>query len=60
MKPDFKPLTTAKNIGSVHRLAPEETWPETFHVFEERDLQAIDAARAAGRPLLVKGEPGTG
>lgn len=33
---------------------------ETIHVFETRDLHAINAALASGRPLLVRGEPGTG
>jgi MoxR-like ATPase len=36
------------------------TWPESVHVFDERSVHAINAAMAAGRPLLVRGEPGTG
>ncbi len=34
--------------------------PATPHRYEEMDLHAINVARAAGRPLLVRGEPGTG
>jgi MoxR-like ATPase len=36
--------------GPFHRI----------HQFEERDVWAIWAAKAAGRPLLVRGEPGLG
>lgn len=32
----------------------------TQHRFEARDLYAVEAALASGRPLLVRGEPGTG
>lgn len=35
-------------------------WPETHHVFAQDDVDAINTALAAGRPLLVRGEPGTG
>ena len=34
--------------------------PDQVHLFEEREVKAINAALAAGRPLLVRGEPGTG
>lgn len=30
------------------------------HVFESDDVEAVNAALAAGRPLLVRGEPGAG
>jgi MoxR-like ATPase len=33
---------------------------ETVHRFDERDVWAIMAALYAGRPLLLRGEPGTG
>lgn len=36
------------------------SWPETQHVFDEPSKDAILMAVAAGRPLLVRGEPGTG
>jgi MoxR-like ATPase len=32
----------------------------TRHAFDARSLHAINTALAAGRPLLVRGEPGTG
>jgi len=34
--------------------------PESVHVFEPDDLLALNAALATARPLLVRGEPGTG
>ena len=34
--------------------------PATVHVFDRPSADAINAALAAGRPLLVRGEPGTG
>lgn len=34
--------------------------PPTVHVFDARSVDAINAALAANRPLLVRGEPGTG
>ncbi|MCJ7600219.1 MAG: MoxR family ATPase [Desulfobulbaceae bacterium] len=36
------------------------TWPESVHVFDVRSVHAVNAAMAARRPLLVRGEPGTG
>ena len=32
--------------------------PEQVHVFSQQEIDAIDAALAARRPLLVRGEPG--
>ncbi|MFN7962421.1 MAG: MoxR family ATPase [Thermoanaerobaculia bacterium] len=34
--------------------------PETAHVFDQDSIDAVNAALAAERPLLVRGEPGTG
>ncbi len=31
-----------------------------FHVFQSDDVEAVNAALAAGRPLLLRGEPGAG
>lgn len=33
---------------------------KTVHVFESRDIDAVNGALAARRPLLVRGEPGVG
>lgn len=34
--------------------------PSQVHVFDQDSIQAVDAALAAQRPLLVRGEPGIG
>ncbi len=34
--------------------------PSTVHVFSQTSIDALDAALAANRPLLIRGEPGTG
>lgn len=41
-------------------LPKQDSWPESWHVFEEAHAYALLAAEAAGRPLLLRGEPGTG
>ena len=35
-------------------------WPESVHVFDDMSIWAVKAAMAAERPLLIRGEPGTG
>lgn len=47
-------------INIKHQLKPTGTWRKSVHVFDERTAQAIRAALASGRPLLVRGDPGTG
>ncbi len=46
--------------GDVQRLVPYGTLPASVHVFDDDTIEATNAALAAGRPLLVRGEPGTG
>lgn len=36
------------------------TWPDSVHLFDEKSADAVLAALAAERPLLVRGEPGSG
>jgi MoxR-like ATPase len=36
------------------------SWPASKHRFDDRQRNALRAAEAAGRPLLVRGDPGTG
>lgn len=42
------------------RLERCQSWEESFHVFDEESALAVEMALAAGRPLLVRGEPGSG
>ncbi len=46
--------------GFVQELAAYGTLPASVHVFDVGSIEAINAALAARRPLLVRGEPGTG
>ena len=41
-------------------LPAQDSWPESAHLFDEASLWAVRAAIAAGRPLLLRGEPGIG
>jgi MoxR-like ATPase len=41
-------------------LAARGHLPEQVHVFDEQSINAVNVALAARRPLLVRGEPGTG
>ena len=43
-----------------YTLPPMGTWKQSVHVFDERVANAVCAAWAAERPLLVRGDPGTG
>lgn len=47
-------------LNTAHPLPAVGSWQESVHLFDPRSAQAIRAALAAGRPLLVRGEPGTG
>lgn len=49
-------------FGSGLQIKLDQLGPiaDQVHVFEERQAQAINAALAAERPLLIRGEPGTG
>ncbi len=46
--------------GHTVELSTSAGMPEQVHVFEQQSIDAVNAALAAGRPLLVRGEPGTG
>ena len=53
---DFIQIDPKKPI----KLAPQGDIPAQAHVFDEVSIAAINAAMAAKRPLLVRGEPGVG
>lgn len=46
--------------GACVALPQRGTMPPQAHIFDQRSIDAVDAALAARRPLLVRGEPGTG
>lgn len=41
-------------------IAAMASWPATQHQFEPDHILALQAAQATGRPLLIRGEAGTG
>ena len=41
-------------------ISSDGTWPESVHVFDEDTVAALHAAEITGRPLLLRGDPGTG
>jgi MoxR-like ATPase len=45
-----------------HRIKLErcQSWEEGFHLFDQESALAVEMALAAGRPLLVRGESGSG
>lgn len=47
-------------VGEPIPLPKQGSWPAAMHVFDEASVNALMAAEAAERPLLVRGEPGTG
>ena len=56
-------MTSAKPdlpVDTPFTLDPVGSWPGTHHVFDRPSADAIAMAWAAERPLLVRGEPGTG
>ena len=50
---DIKPNDTVT-------LASPGQLPEQVHVFDQDSIEAVNAALAARRPLLIRGEPGVG
>ncbi len=53
---EIKKLATKKSF----HLPAHAGLPESYHIFEPKHIQAIEAAWYAGRPLLIIGEPGLG
>lgn len=59
MKCTIKAMPEIK-VGQKYTLEADNNLPETVHVFDERSRNAIEAAWLSGRPLLLRGDPGTG
>jgi MoxR-like ATPase len=54
------PATLAIEKTATVPLPELRHWPESSHVFDPPSICAVNAALAAGRPLLLRGEPGAG
>lgn len=53
-------IDVSAHAGVVETLPARDGLPKVQHKFDDTSLHAINAALAAERPLLVRGEPGTG
>lgn len=47
-------------VDEKYPLPAQGTWKESVHVFDRRSVNALMAAWLSERPLLVRGDPGTG
>lgn len=47
-------------IEDLIALPATGVWPESVHQFDQQSIMAVKTAMAARRPLLIRGEPGTG
>lgn len=48
------------DIQAPVKLPAYGSWPETVHQFDEKSINVLKTALAARRPVLLRGEPGTG
>ena len=55
-----QPAKTNPADGQVLLLPATGTWPEDWYLLDQRSQDAILLAQACGRPLLIRGLPGTG
>ena len=53
-------LTTPFHQRQSQTLHPVGSWGEARHVWDAKELDALALCQASGRPLLIRGEPGTG
>lgn len=49
-----------ENKHRIVTLPAIGSWPKAVHEFDLEDMWAVNAALASHRPLLLRGEPGTG
>lgn len=56
----MEPIKLLQNPERPIQLPTVGALPPDVHVFEQQSVHAINAAVAARRPLLVRGEPGVG
>ncbi len=55
----FKPLLDLEP-GTIIPLPERGSMPKSAHVIDRDSIDAVNAALVTGRPLLVRGDPGTG
>ena len=47
-------------VDEKYLLPAHGTWKKSVHLFDKRSVNALVAAWLSERPLLVRGDPGTG
>lgn len=62
MTTDPSPLAMLSQLSAntVSHLPASDGHPASWHLWHQREIHALTIALAAQRPLLVRGEPGTG
>lgn len=60
MKPSIPPVPQLTIADGKKTDLPDRAGLTAVHVFDVDSIDALNAALAAGRPLLLRGEPGTG
>ncbi|MCI5124586.1 MAG: hypothetical protein D3925_08950 [Candidatus Electrothrix sp. AR5] len=55
-----KPRPQQIRVGERIKLDQCQSWEQRYHIFDEESAFAIEMALATGRPLLVRGKPGSG
>lgn len=53
-------LTTPFQQRQSQQLTAVGSWGQAKHVWDAKELDALALCQASGRPLLIRGEPGTG
>ena len=57
----LSPFLATPAASCQHTSLPSSgSWRECQHVWDARELDALALCQASGRPLLIRGEPGTG
>ena len=59
-RPEIVKITDYYPVNEPIPLPKIGSWPEAWHIFDSPSVHALAAAEAAQRPLLIRGEPGTG
>lgn len=54
------PFLTTRADGQAQALPTIGSWGAAQHLWDAKELDALALSYASGRPLLIRGEPGTG
>lgn len=54
------PFLSTRADGQAQALTQSGSWGAAQHLWDAKELDALALSYASGRPLLIRGEPGTG